>query len=109
MPPKRLQASQSSPIKKLQANGIPQSNQDGLLAGLIGFIKRLFAGSTPSQPKRTSGHKKRSSNKPSAGRSRSSQGKRPQGNSARGRSGKGRSQNRSRKAKSPANSVKLSA
>ena len=27
MPPKRLQASLSSPIKKLQANGIPQSNQ----------------------------------------------------------------------------------
>lgn len=84
-----------------------QSN--GLLAGLIGFIKKLFAGSPPSQPKRTSGHKKRSSSKPAAGRSRSSQGKRPQGNSARGRSGKGRSQNRSRKAKSPANAVKPSA
>ena len=95
--------------KKAAGKRHSAKQSSGLLAGLIGFINRLFAGSPPSQPKRTSGHKKRSSNKPAAGRSRSSQGKRPQGNSARGRSGKGRSQNRSRKAKSPANSVKPSA
>ena len=95
--------------KKAAGKRHSAKQSSGLLAGLIGFIKKLFAGSPPSQPKRTSGHKKRSSNKPAAGRSRSSQGKRPQGNSARGRSGKGRSQNRSRKAKAPANSVKPSA
>tara|TARA_B110000008_G_scaffold279948_1_gene329897 strand:- start:4965 stop:5855 length:891 start_codon:yes stop_codon:yes gene_type:complete len=99
-------AAAKQPTKKAAGKQHSSKQSTGLLAGLIGFIKKLFGSSAPSQPSRKPAHKKRSSTGASSGRPRSSQGRRPQGNSGRGRgrSGGGRSQNRSRKAKAQTSS-----
>lgn len=103
------QAKQS--VKKAGGKKKTASKSSGFLGGLIGLLKQIFGGSAPNQSSRKPARKKRSSSAPSGGRPRSPQGKRPQGNSGRGRgrSGSGRSQNRSRKAKTSANSGNPSA